>query len=200
MNPSSAWLPDLREPPECLGARVRLRATHTRDIDASFELHADPEVMRYWSTLPMQTRAQAEARVRAQIDSFGARQALAWAITMREHDAFIGNVTLFKIDPEHRRCEIGYSLLRAFWGSGYAREALQLAIAFAFDTLGMHRIEADIDPRNTRSITLIERLGFQREGLLRERWRVGDEVSDTALYALLSSDKRPRAAVTTTTN
>ncbi len=200
MSETPAWLPDQHEPPELLGARVRLRATHARDIDATFELHADPEAMRYWSTVPMQTRAQAEARVRAQIDSFGARQALAWAITLRAHDVFIGNVTLFKIDPDHRRCEIGYSLLRAFWGGGYAREALELAIAFAFDTLNLHRIEADIDPRNTRSIALIERVGFQREGLLRDRWRVGDEVSDTALYALLSTDARPRAAVATTTN
>ena len=57
-------------------------------------------------------------------------------------------------------------------------------------TIGLNRLEADIDPRNVASAGLLERLGFVREGLLRERWIVGDEVSDSALYGLLASDRR----------
>lgn len=57
----------------------------------------------------------------------------------------------------------------------------------------LNRIEADIDPRNAASARVPERLGFVREGLLRERWIVGDEVTDSALYGLLRSDRRPRA-------
>lgn len=57
----------------------------------------------------------------------------------------------------------------------------------------LNRIEADIDPRNAASARVHERLGFVRERLLRERWIVGDEVTDSALYGLLRSDRRPRA-------
>jgi hypothetical protein len=59
-------------------------------------------------------------------------------------------------------------------GRGLAREAVGLAIAHAFGGPGLRRIEADIDPRNLASCALVERLGFQREGLLRERWHVGE--------------------------
>ena len=67
-----------------------------------------------------------------------------------------------------------------------------MALAHAFGPLGLRRIEADIDPRNAPSCTLAERMGFVREGLLRERWRVADELQDSALYGLLARDWRAR--------
>ncbi|ETP61422.1 hypothetical protein BDSB_27145 [Burkholderia dolosa PC543] len=69
-------------------------------------------------------------------------------------------------------------------------EAASALIEHAFGTLNLRRIEADIDPRNVALARLLERLGFIREGLLRERWIVGDDVSDSALYGLLKSDRR----------
>lgn len=60
---------------------------------------------------------------------------------------------------------------------------------FAFENLKLHRIEADVDPRNEASLCLLEKHGFQREGLLRERWFVGDEVNDTVFMGLLAADR-----------
>jgi RimJ/RimL family protein N-acetyltransferase len=57
-----------------------------------------------------------------------------------------------------------------------------------FDDLRLNRLEADVDPRNAASCRALERLGFQREGLLRERWIVAGEVSDSAMYGLLHAD------------
>ncbi|GAB7522893.1 hypothetical protein PBS_18770 [Paraburkholderia sp. 2C] len=68
--------------------------------------------------------------------------------------------------------------------------AASALIEHAFGTRRLRRIEADIDPRNGDSARLLERLGFVREGLVRERWVVGDEVSDSALYGLLERDRR----------
>jgi RimJ/RimL family protein N-acetyltransferase len=68
-------------------------------------------------------------------------------------------------------------------------------LAHAFDTLRLRRIEADIDPRNSASCKLVERLGFVREGLLRERWDVAGELCDAALYGLLASDWRRNAGL-----
>ena len=65
-----------------------------------------------------------------------------------------------------------------------------MVLDHAFDTLGLRRIEADIDPRNTSSCKLVERMGFVREGLLRDRWCVAGEVSDSALYGLLALEWR----------
>ena len=61
-------------------------------------------------------------------------------------------------------------------------------IAHAFDTLGLHRLEADTDPRNERCLKLLTRLGFREEGRLRERWHVGGEVQDSVLLGLLREE------------
>lgn len=89
---------------------------------------------------------------------------------------------------QNRRAEIGYALARAHWGHGYMGEALQALPGFAFTDLDLHRLEADIDPRNAASAAALARLGFIQEGLLRERWIVAGEISDSALYGLLRRD------------
>ena len=87
---------------------------------------------------------------------------------------------------------LGYNLVRARQGQGLGREAIQLALSFAFETLGLQRIEADVDPRNERSWHLLESLGFRREGRLRQRWRVKGEITDGVFYGLLRDEYRPR--------
>jgi RimJ/RimL family protein N-acetyltransferase len=67
-------------------------------------------------------------------------------------------------------------------------EALTAFIGYGFAALDLNRLEADTDPRNERSMRLLERLGFAKEGHFRERWIVGGEVSDAAMYGLLRRD------------
>ncbi len=74
------------------------------------------------------------------------------------------------------------------WGYGYMQEALTAFLDFGFDQLGLNRVEADTDPRNERSMRLLERLRFTKEGHFRERWIVDGEVSDAAMYGLLRKD------------
>jgi len=71
-------------------------------------------------------------------------------------------------------------------------EALQELLEFGVGELDLNRIEADIDPRNSASARTLERLGFTKEGYLRERWIVGDEVSDTVIYGLLRREWKVR--------
>lgn len=117
-------------------------------------------------------------------------ESLACVLELRETGEALGECALFHANEQCRRAEIGFSLRRKYWSGGYMREAASAVIDHAFGTLRLNRLEADIDPRNVASAGLLERLGFVREGLLRERWIVGDEVSDSALYGLLASDRR----------
>ena len=97
----------------------------------------------------------------------------------------IGTVTLFNMDRSNGRAEIGYAQAAAYWGHGYIHEALQALLTYCFEELGLRRLEADVDPRNNPSIKTLERLGFQKEGLLRERWHVNGELQDALFYGLL---------------
>jgi RimJ/RimL family protein N-acetyltransferase len=167
------------------GGRVRLRALSDQDIDALFTIFSNPEVMRYWSFTPLVDRDAAAALLNSTLEGFERRWLMKWGVALRDSDELIGTVTLINLDFTHCRAEIGYALARAFWGKGYIQEALNLLIEYAFQQLELHRIEADVDPRNAASIRTLERLGFKREGFLRERWQVGGELQDALFYGLL---------------
>jgi ribosomal-protein-alanine N-acetyltransferase len=177
--------------PTLLASRVALRWLDEGDLDALFEIFSDPEVMRYWSSPPLEDR-DAARRLLAHIhDNFHRRTLFQWGVARREDDRVMGTCTLFHLDPDNRRAEIGYALGRQHWGKGYMGEALHALLGFAFGELGLHRLEADVDPRNTASIKSLERLGFRQEGYLRERWIVNGEIQDALLFGLLRREWRP---------
>jgi [ribosomal protein S5]-alanine N-acetyltransferase len=174
--------------PTIKASRVRLRHLEESDTDALFEIFSDREALRFWSTPPFKERADAEKLLVEIHDNFRQKELFQWGIALAASDEIIGTSTLFRLDDQSRRVEIGYILNRRFWGRGYINEALTALVEFAFEQMNLHRIEADIDPRNRASRRVVERLGFQREGHLRERWIVGGEIQDTLFYGLLESD------------
>jgi [ribosomal protein S5]-alanine N-acetyltransferase len=168
--------------------RLALRALRDDDAAALHAVFADPRVMRYWSSAPWTSIAQAEGFIERSRAAMASGDALRLGLERRDDALLIGQCTLFDFVLPSARAEIGYSMRADAWGRGLMHEALTALIDHGFGTLGLHRIEADIDPRNAPSARSLERLGFQREGLLRERWNVDGEVSDSALYGLLARE------------
>jgi RimJ/RimL family protein N-acetyltransferase len=166
-------------------SRVSLRWISAADTDAFYAIYSHPEVMRYWSTPPLADREAAANLIEKIQEDWKRRVILKWGIALRTDDQLIGSLTLFNLDFNHRRAEIGYALGRDHWGKGYMNEALMAVLKYAFEVLDLHRIEADVDPRNAASIKTLERLGFKREGYLRERWQVNGEIQDAFYYGLL---------------
>lgn len=193
MTDADTLLPGLERLPTLTAERVQLRALARNDAPALFAVFSDPRVMRYWSSPPMTAVEQAEGLIEQIDDWFARRGGCQWGVVESASGSVIGTVTLHAFALPHKRCEIGYVLGSAHWGRGFAREALARLLRFAFDELGLARIEADVDPRNAASVRLVERLGFRREGLLRARWRVAGEVQDSALYGLLRDEFLPAA-------
>ena len=181
--------------PKIEATRITLRRISIADVDALFEVFSNTEVMRYWSTPPLADRDAAVALVNEIHDSFERQLMLKWAVAKRADDSLIGTTTLYNLDFSNRRAELGYALGRAHWGQGYMQEALQALLGYAFETLDLRRLEADVDPRNQASIQTLERLGFQQEGLLRERWEVAGEIQDAFFYGLLRSEWKQNGAV-----
>lgn len=169
-------------------SRLTLRSISADDVETFFQIYSNPEVMRYWSTPPLPNREVASEQIAEIQKGFERRELLKWGIALREDNRLIGSVTLFHPDFTHRRVELGYALGRDYWGSGYMQETLTAVLNYAFSILNMHRIEADVDPRNAASVKALERMGFQREGYLRERWHVNGEIQDAYFYGLLKPD------------
>jgi len=170
-------------------ARVRLRPLRMDDAPEAFAMFSDAQVTRFWSFEAWTDPAQAQAWLAERI-GWAPPSVYGWAMADRDDDRFIGTTALFSLSGPLHRAELGYSLMPSRQGQGLATEAVRRALDFGFDTLGLERIEADVDPRNVASCQLTERLGFQREGLLRNRWRVGGEFADSILYGLLRNEYR----------
>jgi len=172
--------------------RLLLRPLRDADAPAIFAIRSDPVVMRYASSLPLTSLDQAEAFIARDAEGMAAGEVMRLGLQRLEDDTLIGTCILFHLNTQCRRAEVGYELRHDAWGRGYMHEALLALLAFGFTDLQLNRVEADIDPRNVASARSLERLGFAKEGLLRQRWIVDGEVSDSALYGLLLSDWHAR--------
>jgi len=170
--------------------RLRLRPLARTDAPALLAIFSDRRVMRYWSTPPWAGIEAAQAFIERDLEAMRAGTHLRLGLERRSDAQLIGQCTLYDIVQPSRRAQLGYSMAAQSWGQGWMHEALRALLEHSFGALQLHRIEADIDPRNTASARSLERLGFVREGLLPERWIVAGEVSDSALYGLLARDWR----------
>jgi RimJ/RimL family protein N-acetyltransferase len=165
--------------------RLLLRPFMKSDRAAVLDLFSDARTMLYWSSEPITSLEEADDRIQQEIDWHSKEKCFNWAIALPDSNQFIGKICLFQFNEQNRRAEIGYVLHRKHWGKGYMSEAMEFMLAFAFGELGLHRIEADTDPENLPSLALLEKFGFQREGLFRDRWFVHDKWHDSVMLGLL---------------
>jgi RimJ/RimL family protein N-acetyltransferase len=170
-------------------ARLRLRRFAETDIPTFLAYRNDPEVARYqsWEGLTEDwARAFLAAQLAIQPGTPG--NGFQFAIALKATDALIGDCMLRVREDEPRQGEIGYTLARAQQGQGYGAEAVRAILAYAFETLSLHRVTAIVDCRNTPSFRLLERLGMRREGhFMQHAWYKG-EWCDEYLYAMLRAE------------
>ena len=156
-----------------------LRALDLSDAEALFAAHGDERTHQYWSSPAHKSVAETAAYIK---DTLALTGAHAWAITESGGDA-LGRIGLF-VEREGVG-EIGIIMRPDAAGRGFASKALNLVVAYGFETLDLHRIAADIDPDNTASLNLFLRNGFEREGLLRGNWKTHLGIRDTVMLAKL---------------
>jgi [ribosomal protein S5]-alanine N-acetyltransferase len=167
--------------------RLILRKPREGDLEDVLAVFSDPEVTRYWSGAPWTGMDNAREWLSRMNEGHANGTGLMLVLEDRASGCVIGTCSVFQIHRS-RRAEIGYGMGRAWWGRGLMNEALHALVRFAFQTLDLRRLEADIDPANTASRKSLERLGFVHEGLLRERWEIAGQVTDSELHGLLRSE------------
>ena len=165
--------------------RLRLRPFDDSDAADLYALQSDAEVLRYWDAPPWTDRARADTFLascrRMSEEGSGARL----AVDRVSDGAFLGWCALSRWNPEFRSASLGYCYHRTAWGHGYATEAARALLGWAFDTVDLNRVQAEADTRNIASARVLEKLGFVREGTLREDCVVNGDVSDSWVYGLL---------------
>lgn len=171
-------------PPTLETERLRLTPVAEGDAPAIFTLMRDPEVMAFWDMPETDDPDLIGNIVAGQVDEMAQRKAVYWALRTIEDARFVGVCDLSEIDRRHKRAEVGFLLGRDAWGQDYAFEAMRAVQAYAA-TLGLRRLVARTHLGNRRSDSLLEKLGFVEEGLLRGHVLRDGERRDCRLFGLL---------------
>jgi ribosomal-protein-alanine N-acetyltransferase len=174
---------------------MTLRPPGPGDAEALLALGSDPEVTEWFSWGPYTSIEQPLDYVAraAQWREAGTQIDL---LVVDHRDGPMGITGLSEISVRDRRAIVGTWLGRRFWGTGANARSMALILHLAFRGLGLERVGAYADVRNARSQRALEKLGFQREGVLRGFHRHGDERKDVVLYALLVEEWEPLEDVT----
>ncbi len=171
-------------PPAFVTERLTLRRPALSDAEAIFRNYAqDPEVTRYLLWRPHGGVAETESFLRESMERWEEGTEFAWVITPRESDEAIGMIA---VRPDEFKAELGYVLARSHWGKGLMTEAGMAVMDWLKGEPGIYRVWATCNLENGASARVLEKLGMQREGLLR-RWHIWPNLSaepqDAWMYA-----------------
>lgn len=172
-----------------LTARLRLRPLRLADVREVFEYAKDPAWALFLPVPQPYEERHAEEFIAGRILAPW-HESPHWALECE--GAVVGGQGL-RIDAQHRRAEIGYSLAPRLWGRGLTTEAAGAIIDAAFQEAELEKIVCRADVRNLASIRVMEKLGMRREGTLRRNRLHRGEFVDDAVYGLLREEWRPRS-------
>ena len=170
--------------------RLVLRPYSAADVDALYSYHRLPEVARYLETEP-RTRAEVQAVVAQRISArvlTAEGQALCLVAERAEGGGVVGDCVLFWRSRANQRGEIGYIFDPAYHGRGLATEAAAALLRLGFEGLGLRRIVARCDARNTASARVMERVGMRREAPFVQNEFLKGEWTDELIYAILRNE------------
>jgi RimJ/RimL family protein N-acetyltransferase len=180
--------------------RLVLRPFEAGDLDALCDIHSDAANALYLYNEP-RTREQVEELLERKIAgaSIGAEgDWLSAAAVLRDTDELVCDVVLNWASEAHKQGEIGFIAHPAHHGRGYTTEAARPLLAFAFDTLGLHRVVGRVEPRNVASARVLEKLGMRREAHFVENEWVKGEWQSELVYAMLAREWTSRPSSSNT--
>jgi len=171
--------------------RLQLREIVASDAPALLAIHGDAETMKWFGTDPLADLEAAERVIAGFANLRQGQSGVRWGMVHADPargGALLGTCGVFRWNRGWRTCLTGYELARHAQGQGYMAEALRAIFAWAFETMAVDRIEAQVHPLNTPSLKLLKRLGFVEEGLLREAGLWMGERRDLVQLGLLQRE------------
>jgi len=175
--------------PVLSGDQVRLRELRTSDAQSLFALLTTQEVARFISP-PPSTVEGFEKFIAWTLRQRAAGTYACFAVTLKGFDTAIGIFQVRENEPGFGTAEWGFAIGSPFWGTGVFEEGAELVLEFAFDTLGVHRLEARCAVKNGRGNGALAKIGAVQEGILRKSFLRNGQYLDQVLYAIVEDDWR----------
>lgn len=170
------------------GKNISLRALEPEDVDLMYKWENDPEVWHLSNTItPFSRFVLEQYLINSHEDIFTSKQ-LRLMIDKKDSSSepkTIGSVDLFDFSPHHKRAGIGILIIKEERSRGYASEALQLMINYAFDTLDLHQLYCNISEENEQSLKLFLKHGFVMIGNKKEWLRIKNKWVDEHMFQLI---------------
>jgi [ribosomal protein S5]-alanine N-acetyltransferase len=179
----------MEEFPQLETKRLVLRELRPDDAEAIFHIFGDEEVMRYRDVLAFTCLEEAQQFLERMRSRREQGEEMHWGITLKEEDHIVGSCG-YSWHLGRQFGAIGYDLARFYWKQGIMTEAIGALLRFGFEVRNLHRIEAKVRLGNAASIRLLQKLGFQEEGMLRESLFLNNHFFDVKIFSLLKSEYR----------
>lgn len=171
--------------PVLFSSRLCLREHFLTDSEDYLQLFSNMEAIRYYGREPIKLYNEAEREIKCMRKDFLDSRVVKWAVADRMNDQYLGCVGIKDFKNVHGRGTLSCIIHPDYWGSGYAHEALDAVINYGFIEMGLHRVQAFVDPRNVRAMALFDNLGFTLEAILKEYEFEHDEYISIAIFGLI---------------
>ena len=165
--------------------RLMLRELTEEDALAILICFSNPDVLRFYGQSPLANENQVKQIIRNFAINYENRRGIKWGIAVKGEAGIIGTIGFQEWSQEHKRADISYALVPEHWGKGYAIEAVSTVISYGFQELNLTRIGALVFTENVSSIKLLEKLGFEKEGVLKKFMYQDGVPYDTNIYSLV---------------
>lgn len=176
-----------KEFPQLHTSRLTLGTITNAHLPHLYRAFSDPSVTRYYNLQPLTNMEMATELLRYFTKQFEEKEGIRWGIFLKKDHSFIGTIGINSFHDGHR-CTIGFELIPTYWHKGYMAEALEIIALYVFASLEVNRIEAEVMPDNEACCKLLERVGFVKEGVLREWLYYNERFYDMNMYAFLKKD------------
>lgn len=163
---------------------IEIKQRHLNDL---FKIFGNPAVTSFYNVTTLEKEAEAQQFINHFRNRFNEGAAIRWGLALKGCNTIIGTLG-YNNFTKHHRANIGYDLLPEFWNNGYITEALKAVLRFGFDQLYINRIEAEVMQGNVASERVLEKLGFKKEGVLRQWMYWNNKHFDMNMFSLLRSD------------
>lgn len=163
---------------------IEITDEHLIDL---YNLFSDEDVIRFYNLGKYTDLSDGQKFVDWYKNRYRDGLAIRWGIALKGKKDIIGTVGYNNYTTFHR-ANIGYDLQKNYWNKGYITEALEAVVEYGFTVLDINRIEAEVMQGNTASERVLEKLGFTREGVLRQWMLWDDNYYDMSMYSLLKNE------------